>query len=394
MKVTLVGAFPPQKKGEAHYLGRYASALRETGQVSIDVVSQYSDYPGEQESDGFVVRRAIRDRSISGVSYASQSELVKAVVATNCDVMHLHYGPGPDYGGRLGEKLCDALAAIRRAGIRTVLTLHSVWLPRDVKEQAASLGTPRALHPIVVAYFGRFMRKLRRSLDAELLLVSAEDSPMTREFSRAYGVAGLSEEVHGCEPRVLPLQFREDDPEILAFGFLRPDKGFEQLIEAFSRYALSGGRGRLKIVGSAQSAQYDAYARKLVSLGKEVANGHCSVESRYVPDTELESLLSDADVLVVPYLRNVGASGPLHHAISFGKPVICSDAGHNAALTGALSVVRAGDVRSLQSAIERVLTDRIYRESLAQNAATMAAERSWRRLAEKNLALYRKLLNR
>lgn len=391
MKVTLVGAFPPQQKGEAHYLGQYADALQTLGGAEISVVSQYVELPTVEASLGFSVHRAVQDRSKSGTSYRAQTELVDAVLATKCDVMHLHYGPGPDYGGRLGESLCDALGRLRHAGIRTVLTLHSVWLPADVRDQAKRLGVPRLLHPFVVAYFGRFMRKLRASLDAELLLVSAPDSPMTQAFSEAYGVRNIGEEVHGCHPRCVPF-VANDEPLVFAFGFLRPDKGFDVLIEAFKDHLVRGGRGRLEIIGRPQSAADTAYADRLLATARSVPDNRCNVDVRYLPDEELEERLRVADIIAIPYLRNVGASGPLHHALGLGKPVICSDAGHNAALRQSLEVVSAGDISELRRALDRTICDSVYRRQLAQQAADIAVDRSWVRLAERNYALYQELL--
>lgn len=393
MRITLIGAFPPQQKGEAHYLGRYFDALHTLDDANVSIVSQYETAPSVEEYEGVPLIRAIQDRSKSGTSYAPQVELVEAVLRTKPDVAHIHYGPGPDYGGRLGEALVPALRKLRKAGVRSVMTLHSIWLPEDVRDQARRLGAPGFVHPLIVAYFGRFMRRLRQSLDAELCLVSSDSSPMTRKFASAYGVRNLKEEVHATEPRIVPFHDTAD-PHALAFGFLRPDKGFDLLIEAFAAHVAAGGRGRLSIVGRPQSSADEPYARRLTEIAAQVPEGRCTVEVRYLSDDELERRLREADAIVVPYLRNVGASGPLHHALGVGKAVICSDAGHNAALRGSLEVFPSGDVRALTVSLGRVLNDETYRKKLSESAAMIATERSWTKLAEQNRALYLELLNK
>lgn len=393
MRITLIGAFPPQQKGEAHYLGRYFHALHAIGGAEISIVSQYEKTPSLEEYEGVPLNRAIQDRSKAGTSYGPQTELVDAVLRTNPNIAHIHYGPGPDYGGRLGEALVPAMRALRNAGVRTVMTLHSIWLPEDVRDQARRLRAPRFVHPLIVAYFGRFMRKLRSSLDAELCLVSSENSPMTQKFAAAYGVRDLKEEVHATEPRIVAFR-STNDPRALAFGFLRPDKGFDLLIEAFAAHVAAGGRGRLAIVGRPQSPADEPYARRLSEMAEQIPGGRCTVEVRYVSDDELERQLREADAIVLPYLRNVGASGPLHHALGVGKAVICSDAGHNAALRGQLEVFTTGDVRELTSSLRRVLDDEAYRMRLSESAASIATERSWSKLAERNRSLYLELLSK
>lgn len=390
MRVTLIGAYPPQEKGEAHYLGRYAEALREVGDVDIEVISQHDGKPSRTVLDGLPVYRILSDRSRQRLSYAKQRELVSSVLETRCDVAHIHYGPGPDYGGRLGEPLCWALNQLRAHGVRTVLTLHSVWLPGDVRDEAARLGIPHFARPLLTRYFGRFMRRLRSSVDVELLLVSRESSPLTERFAKAYGIRGLAEEVHGAEVRNAPPSSR-GELLILAFGFLRPDKGFDILIESFRQYVTGGGKARLRIIGRPQGSRDALCVEKLLRQARAVPEGRCDLQVRYASDSELDRELAAADVIAVPYLRNVGASGPLHHALGFGKPIICSDAGHNVVFRGELEVVPSGDIVALRDATKRVVEDRDHRNALSAAARRLARARLWATLARRNRAIYRAL---
>ncbi|TAM59274.1 glycosyltransferase [bacterium] len=391
MRIALVGAFPPQEKGEAHYLGEYARALAaRIGAEQLTVISQYADRPGSAEWGGIAVERRIRDRTVSGMSYRPQRELADAVIASRAQIAHLHYGPNKDYGGRLGEPLVRALQRLRQNGVRIVVTLHSLWMPRDVIDAARAAGLPRILHPLAVSYFGNFMRRLRAASDAFLCLTSGDDSPIAREFCEAYGLSDTGVEAHGCGIRFTDLP-RTEDPLFLSFGFLRPDKGFEILLRAFDKYNRQGGRGRLLIVGRPQSDGDKPYARHLLGLAKKLQPKLCSVEERFVDDAELEGLLKAASVIILPYLRNVGASGPLHHALGVGRAVIATDVGHNAALQDELTLVPPGDVEGLATALLRVGQSPAALKAEAARAQQAAAKRDWNRLIEKHLELYRRI---
>jgi len=391
LRVTLVGPFPPQKKGEAHYLGEFASALRDSDSLQLSIVSQYSDTPFTDHWNEFEIRREFFDRSLRP-SFGPQKELVEAVVRTEPDAVHLHYGPNLDYGGRLGEPLVGALRALRRRGIKVVLTLHSLWLPRDVVDSVPAQRLPSPIRPLILRYFGWLMRSLRANCDVFACLVSSGNSPMTQEFADAYELRGLVEEVHGCKPRFSELP--PGPPLIFSFGFLRPDKGFEYLIDGFARYVAQGGAGRLLIVGRPQTEGDLPYAKYLQEKARHVPDGRCTVEARFCSDEELESFLAASSLIVLPYLRNVGASGPLHHALGAGRAIITTDVGHNRALAGIATLVKPADADALADALAATLQNSQRTSDAARRVRAEALDRSWTMLAARYETLYANLRER
>lgn len=385
MRVTLVGPFPPQKKGEAHYLGEYATALRRRGDVDVAVVSQYWDQPFSDAWNGFDVSRNFFDRSLRP-SFAPNGELVEAVLRTKPQAVHLHYGPNQDYGGRLGEPLVAALREFRKRGIKVVLTLHSLWLPRDVLQSRPARRLPAPMRPIVLSYFGRLMRALRASCETFACLVSAPKSPVTQAFGSAYRIRDLLEEVHGCTPRFWNVP--TGPPMVFSFGFFRPDKGFEYLIDAFGQYIDRGGTGSLLVVGRPQCPSDETYARSLRAKASQIPGDRCKVEVRFCPDDELESLLRASALVVLPYLRNVGASGPLHHALGAGRPIVTTDVGHNRALSGVVELVPPADAAALGDSLCALLRDETALTIATQRVRSEAVRRSWDCLADRYARIY------
>ena len=390
MKVALVGPFPPQHKGEAEYLQRSAEALVSFLPLEdIEVVSQYETQPSVEHLNGLLVRRAIFDRT-KRPSYAPQHELPRAVIESGADIVHVHFGPNQDYGGRLGEPLVGALRTLRRRGIKIVLTLHSQWKPNDVIRSAPALRFPAFVRPLIVRYFGRFMRRLRASCDAFLCVVSTPHSPLVTEFAHAYGLHDVGEELFSCAIDFSPVP-QNAEPLIFSFGFLRPEKGFEVLIEAFLKHRNRGGAGKLLIAGAPLGDEDRRYARML----RTFAAGHASIEvlESYLADEDIAWHLRSCSVFVLPYLRAIGSSAPLHKALGFGRPIIASAVGHNATLGSAVNLVPPASSDALANELSRLLAIPGALEDAAERARAAAIERSAERVASEQYQLYTRLLS-
>nr|MBC7244128.1 glycosyltransferase [Chloroflexota bacterium] len=100
----------------------------------------------------------------------------------------------------------------------------------------------------------------------------------------------------------------------LFLGLIRPYKGVEDLITAFSQ--LRDGVCQLVVAGHVHDA---AYAETLTRLIQGQAKVHAWFE--YVPDSDVQYFMNASDVCVLPY-RDVTTSGAAILAFSFGKPVI------------------------------------------------------------------------
>lgn len=112
-----------------------------------------------------------------------------------------------------------------------------------------------------------------------------------------------------------------DGRVLLFFGFVRPYKGLEYLIQALPR-VLERMKVHLLVVGEFWSAPslYRNYARE---FGVEHA---LSLVNRYVPNEELQAYFDLADVVVLPYV-SATQSAVVQLAFGFGKPVITTRVG-------------------------------------------------------------------
>ena len=183
----------------------------------------------------------------------------------------------------------------------------------------------------------------------------------------------------------LPDELRGVDvPVILAFGLIRPYKGTDVLLRAFSRI-----RGaELWIVGMPRMPMEELHALA------DRAPGRVRFIDRFIPDAEIPAFMRRADLVVLPY-RNIEQSGVLYTALAFGRPLILSAVGgfSEIAERGAARLVPPEDPEALADAIEELIADRDTAAALAAGAEREAANiSSWDRIAESTVTLYRELL--
>jgi glycosyltransferase involved in cell wall biosynthesis len=186
------------------------------------------------------------------------------------------------------------------------------------------------------------------------------------------------------DEKTLPEELRHTEgPVILAFGLIRPYKGTDVLLEAFSR--IKGAE--LWIVGMPRMPMEELRALA------EQAPGRVRFVDRFIPDNEIPAFMRRADMVVLPY-RNIEQSGVLYTALAFGRPMILSAVGGFSEIgdRGAARLVPPEDPQALAEAITELIDDRDTAAALAAGAEREAANvSSWERIAESTMALYRKL---
>jgi glycosyltransferase involved in cell wall biosynthesis len=182
----------------------------------------------------------------------------------------------------------------------------------------------------------------------------------------------------------LPAELRDvQGPVILAFGLIRPYKGTDVLLEAFSRVE----RGELWIVGMPRMPMDE-----LRGLADR-ARGRVRFIDRFIPDNEIPAFMRRADLVVLPY-RNIEQSGVLYTALAFGRPLVLSSVGGFTEIgeRGAARLVPPEDPDALAEAINELIADRDTAAALAAGAEREASNvSSWDRIAESTMDLYREL---
>ena len=164
---------------------------------------------------------------------------------------------------------------------------------------------------------------------------------------------------------------------LLFFGFVRPYKGLDTLLQALAilrNYDIS-----LKIVGEFWNDK-EQYVELINTL--EIS-GRIEIVDQYVPDNEMSRHFSWADLVVLPYRKTI-TSGVIATAYGYKKPVLATNVGGfyeviQDGYTG--KIVKPDDPQALADGILWFLDNKQI--NFAENISTFASRNmSWGSLAD------------
>jgi len=245
----------------------------------------------------------------------------------------------------------------------------------------------------------------------DMFLVHAESSKQALVNNCKIPPTKVSHMFHGfheIEPNTAPLEKIKtrwnlnENRVILFFGFIRPSKGIENLIEAvriirenrlLSNFivlivgSVRKREGLLNKLFQKRDERYNKYLKELVkkySLDKVV-----KFIEEFIPDEEVFSVFSLSDVVVLPY-NSAEESGILHIALSVPRPVIATNIGGIGERLKNIGVlVPPKSPQSLAEAITNVLSDNEFRENLIKRYTSLKESLSPIEIARIHYNLYK-----
>lgn len=183
-----------------------------------------------------------------------------------------------------------------------------------------------------------------------------------------------------------PPAVNPDQVTLLYVGRIGPRKGIDLALQALSRADATDVE--LLIAGTGRHEQH------LRELAAELGVTDRVKFLGYVPDEELPSLYSSADVFVLPSLYE-GFGLVLLEAMACGTPVIGTNVGGIPTVIddGETGLLVEREVPALVEAINSLTSDEANRKRMAQNALEKARTTSWDSVVESVEQLYRDVRN-
>ncbi|MFE5324204.1 glycosyltransferase family 4 protein [Paenibacillus sp. NPDC056579] len=179
------------------------------------------------------------------------------------------------------------------------------------------------------------------------------------------------------------------DSFLLYVGTLEPRKNILRMIEAYYKAKKDSGlEQKLVLVGS-KGLEIDTVFHKInkLNLSKDV------IIPGYVEENDLPLIYNAADAFIYVSMYE-GFGLPILEAMKSGIPVITSNISSMPEVAGdAASLVDPLDTLSISEAINKVLLDKEYRNSLSLKGLGQSREFSWELTAAKTLDIYKKVLN-
>ena len=300
--VALIGPVLPFRGGIAQHTTMLHRALSQVADVrTFSFTRQYPKllFPGESDRDP-----AFAGHVEPGVRYVIDSlnpltwrAVVREIVSTGPAVVVI-----PWWTAFWAPCFSFIARRLRRAGIAVVFFCHNVveheeaaW-KRAVTRRVLASGSAFAVHTRVDE------RNLREMFPHAR--VAVHPHPVYENFPCPTGA----------------LQ-REHDVELLFFGFVRPYKGLDVLVEALA-LVRNDLDWRLTVAGEFWQGSADVRAR-VASLGLD---DRVEIVEGYLSDAEVAEYFGRAHALALPY-RSATGSGVVAVAYNYGKPVIVTRVG-------------------------------------------------------------------
>jgi glycosyltransferase involved in cell wall biosynthesis len=318
-RVVVIGSGKLYASGISHYTYRLSSALADEYDVGALLMRRLVPrrlYPGRDHVGAAVANAVAYPPGVpvyDGVDWYWGPSLTRALRYLDRQrptVVILQWWTG----AVLHTYLRLARYAARR-GARVILEWHE---GQDVGE-ATLPGTRR--------YVQALMPRLLSLVDAHVVHSSYD----LRAIPAAYSLSGALVRVipHGPYDHVVRSAAVTADAgdrapfRLLYLGVVRPFKGVEDLVAAFSALDRDqASRFRLSVVGEV----WEGWTAPDQAIARSPHADLIERVDRYVTDAELADYFERADAVVLPYHRS-SSSGPLQIAMSAGLPVVVTAVG-------------------------------------------------------------------
>jgi glycosyltransferase involved in cell wall biosynthesis len=309
MKICLVSAFPPSRRGLNEYGFHIARELQSDPLLSLTILADHLD-TAQPELDGFHVIRCWDFNRLNNPVCLLRAlrELKPDVVWFNLLFSTFGSHPAAAFAG-LSTPLFSRLA-----GIYTHVTLHH--LMDNVDLQHAGIRYPRTYR--AGGYLATHMLLMANSIS--VLLPSYRRTLMERYNGdnvhfRAHGILSARPEPPCFETRGNP------EHRILAFGKWGTYKRLELLIESFAEIVERCPQARLVIAGGDHPATPGYVQRIAETYGDRPYIRFTG----YVKEESIAELFASATLMVMPYASATGSSGVAHMACEYGLPIVCAN---------------------------------------------------------------------
>lgn len=173
---------------------------------------------------------------------------------------------------------------------------------------------------------------------------------------------------------------------IIAFSSPSPHKNIERLIEAVEEIFINTPDLKMVLVGHQHKSKNLKNSIQKYNLSEKI------IFTGFVPDEDIEPLLSNAKFFVFPSLYE-GFGIPLLDAQACRVPVVSSNAGSLPEVGGdAVFYFDPENIIDMRNAISKVLEDDLFVDGIVKKGIENRLKFSWKQTAQETLDVYKKIL--
>ena len=378
--------WPPHRDGVALYSAELYRHVAEL--VDVKVVANIPEKPHQ----GHKVNERNVTRSWKRGSFTYPFRIYRSTLKEKPDIIHLQHG-WLLYGNIISSPFFMMLLVFYRLARKPFLvTMHTV-IRRNARIYEGFLSN--LLARITVFALSRFIVNVSDR-------VIVHNHMMKKYLQRGYW---LQEE--GQKLVVIPHGVRKASKQsdefqksrnriILSVGFIRKNKGIEQLIMAFKKFVEQYPDANLIIVGGFHAhdmTENVEYFKNVLTpdLSKRVSF------TGFINEKSLDKLIWASDTIVLSSLDRyyIESSGVLGRVADYGKPIICSRVPKfESELEDGVDciMVEPGDPEALHQALFSLTEDVQLKEKIEEGLRTKFSSRYWDTVAKQHFELYKTIL--
>lgn len=360
MQISFVSSCLPRKCGIATFSSNLSKALEKNlgnntaSFIALNNNGRY-DYPSQ-------IIYTIEEDNLD--DYRCAAAMINS---SNVDVVSLQHEFGL-FGGPDGIYITEFLKHLRKP---VVTTYHTVLKNPSPGQKKAFVETAELSQALVV------MNRL-----AITFMTDFYDIPHSKINLIPHGVP---------ESKYMnPSHYKQklkiyDSFLILTFGFLSPNKGIENMLEALPEVVKKHPQVLYMVLGITHPVENkhngESYRQKLECLVKELglARNVCFI-NEFVDDATLNCYVGAADLVVCPYhSEEQMTSGVLSTALSKGKAIISTPYLHaQETLAGGRGrLVNAKDQEAMSEAVLDMMENPWERQAYAKKAYALGSQMGW-----------------
>lgn len=351
MRIVVIGPVPPYRGGIAHFSAALAEELKNSGNdvLVISYRTQYPKilYPGKSDKD--LTQQPYPAQFIfSAWNYFDWVCTIKKILSFKPD--RVIY---PWWVSFWSPATSWLLRKLKRAGVPVKVLVHNsvpheaTWLDKKLSSHALRKAVD------FVTMNEKESQRLRQIVDDNVKITYAPH-PVYRSFTKSGLTSAQIKDQLNLPANVLVALF---------FGFVRPYKGLNILLEAMAILKAKGIKLHLLVAGEFWDDQ-QTYLDTIERLGLSET---VSIRGEYIPENQAGLCFESADIFVAPYLDGT-QSGSIKLAMSYGLPLVVTEAITDPLIQNnpaGCEVVPAADPIAFAAGIERALQmsmDRISTE--------------------------------
>jgi len=378
-KVALLGTFPPLR-GLSSYCLELSLAMADL--IQVEFISFKKLYPGFlypggglKEDHSFPTAEHERLKVKRRLTWYNPFTWFREAMFTGADLLHAQWWSLP-----LAIIYGCICAIFKLRGKPVVFTVHNVLGHErsQLFETASRWLFKLGDHFIVHTREGRRQMQVHYAIPDDRISVISHGS---LDFHvKNYMDRDTIRQEFGIDP---------GHKVILLFGAVRPYKGVDTVLKAFSKVLPEVPDALLMVAGKLWQ-NWEPYQELMNTLA--IAD---SVKTflEYIPSGEVYKYFEAADLVILPYHHFDSQSGVGGTALSFRKPMIVSDVGGLPDLVkNRKYVISPKDTYAFARCMIECLKDQSRLAAMAADAETVAAEMSWSSIAQKTCAIYNNLL--